>query len=85
MIGRCCRDTLTWRTANMRGPFVVGTEIPCRWQCDCHWRFEDVAGGSPEWVHHDPLSARITKMFLDIHSDAYRARRDEVLTGKKDA
>lgn len=60
MIGRCCKDTLRWRVADLNGPLVDGLEIPCRW-CEGVWTFHEGV-----WDHRDALAQVIDRMVSEL-------------------
>lgn len=72
MIPRCCKDTLAWRLGSLNGPFVEGTEIPCRW-CEGLWIFREGA-----WRHRDALAQQVDRMVAEL--PAVRARIEDERT-----
>lgn len=67
-MARCCRDTVNWRVGMLKGPLVVGVEIPCRW-CDGYARYDGDSG----WSYHDRLDDTIRRMEAEIASPEFKA------------
>jgi hypothetical protein len=47
---KCCDHSLNAALQGLRGPFVIGLEIPCR-TCNGYWRYEQKSP-TPMWIRH---------------------------------